>query len=712
MKEVSGSHRNRVKFWKVNVDEKRIEDDNISTEDDIMQKLSGKVMKDQALFSSCFKDELANHNNITVENMHIITVISTSTEEPLMIKRIIETGWTIGNKDKPVITMYKYIERTHIQEFIQNRIEINLCAFERGSSRQNDYQGISISSGSGTGKMRHGFETINIIKDLKQIKDSNFEVIHIFVQIFLESSLVHFDKCLLRDQSTGRYPHDLSHVNNVSIYLALAIASYYFTKNYQQESLQYFKELAKSSAFDLITRDEYLIANILRYTSQLVANKQVCDLGILIVPICTGTAPVKLQEFDNPGHLSVTDYNVYNIHMSLMDIERSLNFMDSVIDHKMRNSNEITSPISRENLLYLILIGAIKGIAIIMEECALELLKMKSPLDSAEQAREIWKILVEWAKKRYSLTNWLDSVGGRKDPQDKEDEKRKRAILKFMFWIHTQKSITKDTALDESTVRDHEAEGLIFLEEIDNTQYKAKVPLVLIASLVSHLGLGFFDDIILDPFNQLDEESFPKFILHMHLITYRLADMIRVRQMTIKEIYFGCLQASGEVLSMIIAIQHNVDYRSAPILKKKDHNDAKNPYSWNQLNDRKKVSIIADAKNDKVEIIDVTIGRFIVLVCRHSGSSDSLTPHAEEQYKFSSAIESDFPVHETLTGEFTLEDFKKELEKATPALESYWQYSRKRLKKAEDSEEIPNLEPSAKECKFNIQYVTHPTFKK
>jgi len=60
-----------------------------------------------------------------------------------------------------------------------------------------------------------------------------------------------------------------------------------------------------------------------------------------------------------------------------------------------------------------------------------------------------------------------------------------------------------------------------------------------------------------------------------------------------------------------------------------------------------------------------------VLVCRHSGSSDSLTPHAEEQYKFSSAIKSDFLVHETPTGEFTLEDFEKELKKATEGCECF-----------------------------------------
>ncbi|GBC07617.1 hypothetical protein RclHR1_07580005 [Rhizophagus clarus] len=134
--------------------------------------------------------------------------------------------------------------------------------------------------------------------------------------------------------------------------------------------------------------------------------------------------------------------------------------------------------------------------------------------------------------------------------------------------------------------------------------------------------------------------------------------------MTIKEIYFGCLLASNEVLFKRIDIQHNVNYRSAPILKKKDYDDPKNPYTWNQLIDHKKVSVIADAKNDKAENVDVTTGRFIILVHRRSLSFSSLTPHAEEQYKFSSAVESGLPVHKTPTGVFLLVDFKKELEKA------------------------------------------------
>jgi hypothetical protein len=39
-----------VKLWKLTVDEERIENENISTEDDITQKLSGEEMKIRTLF--------------------------------------------------------------------------------------------------------------------------------------------------------------------------------------------------------------------------------------------------------------------------------------------------------------------------------------------------------------------------------------------------------------------------------------------------------------------------------------------------------------------------------------------------------------------------------------------------------------------------------------------------------------------------------------
>ncbi|CAG8636057.1 3775_t:CDS:2 [Funneliformis mosseae] len=268
--------------------------------------------------------------------------------------------------------------KSELQGILMEDHKLFKKAFQNKSSHLNDYQGISISGSSDTGKMRHRFEIINIIKDLKQIKNS------------------------------GRYPHNPSYVNSVGHYLALAIDLIISQKNYYQEFLQYFKELAKSSTFNLIT--------------VLQAIQQSCSIeswqNLLII--------LQLDEIP-----AVTDYNVYDIYMSPIDIEKSLNFMDSVINHKMKTSNKFTNPISRNNPLY----------------CTL-----------------------------------VDCVRGRKDPQDVIDEK---------------------------------------------------------------------------------------------------------------------------------------------------------------------LSVIADANNDKVENVDVIIGRFIILVHRRSNLSDSLTSHMKEQYKFSSAIESGFPLSET-----------------------------------------------------------------
>src|SRR6266498_2965601 len=67
----------KVKLWKVNVEAERIENNNISTEDDIVHKLEGQKMRDNDLFNEYFKVELADHNKIVMGNIHIITIIPT-----------------------------------------------------------------------------------------------------------------------------------------------------------------------------------------------------------------------------------------------------------------------------------------------------------------------------------------------------------------------------------------------------------------------------------------------------------------------------------------------------------------------------------------------------------------------------------------------------------------------------------------------------------
>ncbi|GES83303.1 hypothetical protein GLOIN_2v1672762 [Rhizophagus clarus] len=63
-----------LKLWKVNVKKSEIKDKNVSTEEDIVQKLYGKEMEPEKLFEEYFQDEL-NNQNFKVSNIHVIAII-------------------------------------------------------------------------------------------------------------------------------------------------------------------------------------------------------------------------------------------------------------------------------------------------------------------------------------------------------------------------------------------------------------------------------------------------------------------------------------------------------------------------------------------------------------------------------------------------------------------------------------------------------------
>lgn len=85
----------------------------------------------------------------------------------------------------------------------------------------------------------------------------------------------------------------------------------------------------------------------------------------------------------------------------------------------------------------------------------------------------------------------------------------------------------------------------------------------------------------------------------------------------------------------------------------------------NNLTNHKEVVVIKDTDSNKAETIDFTAGHSIMLTRRRCESADALTPHGDEQYKFSEAIQSGFPVHnDPNVGVYKLSSFKDELKKA------------------------------------------------
>ncbi|CAG8675055.1 5821_t:CDS:2, partial [Cetraspora pellucida] len=282
-------------------------------------------------------------------------------------------------------------------------------------------------------KTRFGFEAINMI-DLEKIENFDIKAIHIFAQI--SYCTIDFVKRPEPDQTTKRYPHISEHVK-----------------------LQFgFRTIQTFNTFQLdeYQRDQYLLTVILCFSFTLVSDEDIKRLNVLIVPICTGTAPAKIEE------------------------------------------------------------------------------------------------------------------SGKKHSEDNEEVKRKHAVLKFLFLIHTQKLITNDTALNNSTIGDHEVEGLTFLEAIDGTYDKAKAPLAI--------------DI------------------------------------------------------------HHVEYKAVPALevRKNIHNQ---PFKYNNLTNRKEFLVMADTNSNMTEIVDTTTGRWFIITQKRSKSADALTPHGDEQYKFSASIASDYSVH-------------------------------------------------------------------
>ncbi|RGB38346.1 hypothetical protein C1646_665499 [Rhizophagus diaphanus] len=128
----------------------------------------------------------------------------------------------------PFIAHYQQIERK-ICELIS--LNLDNMIFDELSPRTQDYCGIVISDGSGTGKTCIGFEINNIVerneltKDLKDDANATFE--HIYINMDEIKSLLGPG---LDDNANNEYPSISQHINEAYKLLTVLIVTYYFTK--------------------------------------------------------------------------------------------------------------------------------------------------------------------------------------------------------------------------------------------------------------------------------------------------------------------------------------------------------------------------------------------------------------------------------------------------------------------------------------------------
>ncbi|CAJ0917763.1 16096_t:CDS:2 [Entrophospora sp. SA101] len=154
----------------------------------------------------------------------------------------------------------------------------------------------------------------------------------------------------------------------------------------------------------------------------------------------------------------------------------------------------------------------------------------------------------------------------------------------------------------------------------EDDKFIPRIPLILIVILVEYFNLQIsFDEVLLNPFFLINQDNFPEFILH-----------------TINTIEY---------------------HEQPPLIPKNDSKEFIRP----ELN-RRCVEVICSKDTDirGYQEIDATTGRYIIKIRRRCHSADAILSHADEQYKYSEALESGYLVHEDGLGEIDANDVKKE----------------------------------------------------
>ncbi|GES82511.1 hypothetical protein GLOIN_2v1593312 [Rhizophagus clarus] len=136
--------KNKLRLWRVNVDEGMIKNENISTEDDIMLKLGGKEMKHHDLFSKFFKDELADRTRI-------IQVPSS--------EKLYKVNWTNVNSIYKWIITLKRLTDTAVPKLVST-IGANFPLQDR-----NNHPIPLLANGPGTGKSRFLQEVPTLLRE-------------------------------------------------------------------------------------------------------------------------------------------------------------------------------------------------------------------------------------------------------------------------------------------------------------------------------------------------------------------------------------------------------------------------------------------------------------------------------------------------------------------------------------------------------------------
>ncbi|GBB90793.1 hypothetical protein RclHR1_17890004 [Rhizophagus clarus] len=194
------------KLWKVDVKKKEIKDKNVTTEEDIVQKLYGKEMEPEELFEGYFKDE-----NFIVSNIHIIAIFSTTAcpsqqgvlQVPLksvedILKSVLEdftsrTSETHTSRSDTYISQFdcydmplKDRDLSKIAAIIKRNVINNLRVDSSRSNAKTDFNILVRGEAPGIGKTRLGNELFHNIETNGESLFENITGFKRFEYIYLD----------------------------------------------------------------------------------------------------------------------------------------------------------------------------------------------------------------------------------------------------------------------------------------------------------------------------------------------------------------------------------------------------------------------------------------------------------------------------------------------------------------------------------------------
>ncbi|RHZ68602.1 hypothetical protein Glove_294g172 [Diversispora epigaea] len=575
-------------------------------------------------------------------------------EQPVVAKRAkfsidsISDLERIISADECPITLIPFVSRPQIEDKVCELIDLNLINIP--SPRTQDYRGIVISSGNGTGKTRIGFEINNIserneiIKKNKNRLKATFE--HIYININEIKSLLGPG---LNDDINNKYERIPEHINKASILLRKFIAIYFLTKVWKLDKIKECIDLI----YDSIKYDEVV---------EFIRKEKKLDTSVNLILF------LQIDEFQFENYItsrhkkyttsfSVTDYTMGNVNLSPMNFEDSMSLFNRFTKHYNDNNSDILP--EKGEKFYRCVVNSIRGIPVIIEIAVKLFLNLKvegiSVFQSYDTVSKYWEYLKNKVSQKYSYELWRSSLHNNDN------------IRKLLYYIHIQKRISKRDKLNECTIKEMETSGLIYLDETNERNiFIPRAPLILIVILVDFFNLHiFFDNILLNPFILINQDNFPDFILRIHHATYGLMICNGIEQITLKEIYGQHIIGPEEVLNHEICV-NTIEYYEQPPLVPKDSSNEQFTKSKLYKEHRKHLEVICSEDVDRrgYREIDATSSRYIIKIRRKSPLADAILPHADEQYKYSETLKSKYPVYTSKTEKLSAKNVRIELEKA------------------------------------------------